>query len=199
MTWSITEFLSREENKFFIEIEKSWITDRFNLTDLNENVPEDIWNVHGKNYYRGMRMLGGIRDVEYSIEQEKAGEFFYGLLHKRYTLTNAGIAKLTEKYESGVYGKCPKLSCFGQICLPIGQFDEPGRTSVSIYCPRCMDIFNTDNSELDGAFFGQNLPHMYMMVKPEKRPCPSPIRVYEVTKDDRVIFKPKHPETISKN
>jgi len=67
MTWSITEFLSREENKFFIEIEKSWITDRFNLTDLNENVPEDIWNVHGKNYYRGMRMLGGIRDVEYSI------------------------------------------------------------------------------------------------------------------------------------
>ena len=61
-------------------------------------------------------------------------------------------------YFIGVYGKCPKLSCFGQICLPIGQFDEPGRTSVSIYCPRCMDIFNTDNSELDGAFFGQNLP-----------------------------------------
>lgn len=68
-----------------------------------------------------------------------------------------------------------------------------------LYIALDMDIFNTDNSELDGAFFGQNLPHMFMMVKPEKRPCPSPIRVYEVTKDDRVIFKPKHPETISKN
>ena len=35
------------------------------------------------------------------LDQERAGEFFYGLLHKRYTLTNAGIAKLTEKYEAG--------------------------------------------------------------------------------------------------
>lgn len=29
MTWSISEFLKRPENKFFIEIEKDWITDRF--------------------------------------------------------------------------------------------------------------------------------------------------------------------------
>jgi len=66
MTWSISEFLKRPENKFFIEIEKDWITDRFNLTDLNENIPEEIWKPYGLHYYRGMRMLGGIRDIEYN-------------------------------------------------------------------------------------------------------------------------------------
>ena len=35
MTWSISEFLKRPENKFFIEIEKDWITDRYVTLKFN--------------------------------------------------------------------------------------------------------------------------------------------------------------------
>jgi len=39
MTWSISEFLKRPENKFFIEIEKDWITDRF-VTSYEKKIRE---------------------------------------------------------------------------------------------------------------------------------------------------------------
>ena len=64
-----------------------------------------------------MRMLGGIRDIEYnegnseqpiterdfnkSLDQIKSGEFFYGLLHRRYVLTNAGINKILKNFDEG--------------------------------------------------------------------------------------------------
>ena len=31
-------------------------------------------------------------------------------------------------------------------------------STVQLYCPRCCDIFETEDSNLDGAFFGPNLP-----------------------------------------
>ena len=34
-------------------------------------------------------------------EERKSGEFFYGLLHKRYVLTNAGIEKLAKNFDKG--------------------------------------------------------------------------------------------------
>ena len=69
-------------------------------------------------------MLGGIRDIEYNegnssfnlrqfkshwissislitSEQIKSGEFFYGLLHRRYVLTNAGINKILKNFDEG--------------------------------------------------------------------------------------------------
>ena len=69
-----------------------------------------------------MRMLGGIRDIEYNegnctdcsanhterdsrtnltLDQIKSGEFFYGLLHRRYVLTNAGINKILKNFDEG--------------------------------------------------------------------------------------------------
>ena len=35
------------------------------------------------------------------LEEKESGEFFYGLLHKRYVLTNGGIEKLLKSYEKG--------------------------------------------------------------------------------------------------
>ena len=34
-------------------------------------------------------------------EQIKSGEFFYGLLHRRYVLTNAGINKILKNFDEG--------------------------------------------------------------------------------------------------
>ena len=112
-------------------------------------------------------------------EQIKSGEFFYGLLHRRYVLTNAGINKILKNFDegkpidtktrksikiifSGLYGKCQKLKCNGQNCLPIGSV-EVNSSTVQLYCPRCCDIFQTEDSNLDGAFFGPNLPVGYSL------------------------------------
>ena len=39
-----------------------------------------------------------------SLDQIKSGEFFYGLLHRRYVLTNAGINKILKNFDEGIGG-----------------------------------------------------------------------------------------------
>ena len=40
-------------------------------------------------------------DFNKSLDQIKSGEFFYGLLHRRYVLTNAGINKILKNFDEG--------------------------------------------------------------------------------------------------
>ena len=44
-----------------------------------------------------------------SLDQIKSGEFFYGLLHRRYVLTNAGINKILKNFDEGRRNKIVKI------------------------------------------------------------------------------------------
>lgn len=46
-----------------------------------------------------------------------------------------------EKYKNAEFGRCPRVYCCGQPCLPVGQSDVPRQSTVKIYCPKCEDIF----------------------------------------------------------
>lgn len=46
-----------------------------------------------------------------------------------------------EKYKNYDFGRCPRVYCCGQPCLPVGQSDIPRSSTVKIYCPRCEDIY----------------------------------------------------------
>lgn len=46
-----------------------------------------------------------------------------------------------EKYKSYDFGRCPRVYCCGQPCLPVGQSDIPRSSTVKIYCPKCEDIY----------------------------------------------------------
>ena len=46
-----------------------------------------------------------------------------------------------EKYKSFDFGRCPRVCCSGQSCLPVGQSDIPRAGTVKVYCPRCEDIY----------------------------------------------------------
>ncbi|RVW15010.1 Casein kinase II subunit beta-1 [Vitis vinifera] len=72
---------------------------------------------------------------------ESAAEMLYGLIHVRYILTSKGMSAMLEKYKSYDFGRCPRVYCCGQPCLPVGQSDIPRSSTVKIYCPKCEDIY----------------------------------------------------------
>lgn len=169
----ISWFCNLRGNEFFCEVDDDYIQDDFNLCGLSSQVP----------YYD--YALDLILDVESSHgdmlteEQneliESAAEMLYGLIHARYILTSKGMASMLDKYKNYDFGRCPRVYCSGQPCLPVGQSDIPRSSTVKIYCPRCEDIYyprSKYQGNIDGAYFGTTFPHLFLMtygqLKPQK-------------------------------
>ena len=72
---------------------------------------------------------------------ESAAEMLYGLIHVRYILTSRGMGAMFEKFKACEFGRCPRVHCNGQACLPIGTSDVPRQATVKIFCPKCCDIY----------------------------------------------------------
>ncbi|VAH34837.1 unnamed protein product [Triticum turgidum subsp. durum] len=135
----ISWFCSLRGNEFFCEVDDDYIQDDFNLCGLSGQVP----------YYE--YALDLILDVEsshgdmFTEEQneliESAAEMLYGLIHVRYILTSKGLAAMLDKYKNYDFGRCPRVHCSGQPCLPVGQSDIPRSSNVKIYCPKCEDLY----------------------------------------------------------
>ncbi|KAL1371085.1 casein kinase II subunit beta-1 isoform X2 [Arachis hypogaea] len=168
----ISWFCNLRGNEFFCEVDDDYIQDDFNLCGLSSQVP----------YYD--YALDLILDVEsshgdmFTEEQneliESAAEMLYGLIHVRYVLTSKGMAAMLDKYKNYDFGRCPRVYCSGQPCLPVGQSDIPRSSTVKIYCPRCEDLYypRSKYQDIDGAYFGTTFPHLFLMtygqLKPQK-------------------------------
>ncbi|XP_071722073.1 putative casein kinase II subunit beta-4 [Rutidosis leptorrhynchoides] len=164
----ISWFCNLRGNEFFCEVDDEYIQDDFNLCGLSSQVP----------YYD--LALDLILDVESSHEEqnelvESAAEMLYGLIHVRYILTSKGMSAMFEKYKNYDFGRCPRVYCCGQPCLPVGQSDIPRSSTVKIYCPKCEDVYyprSKYQGNTDGAYFGNTFPHLFLMtyghIKPQK-------------------------------
>ncbi|KAG7532399.1 Casein kinase II subunit beta-like [Arabidopsis thaliana x Arabidopsis arenosa] len=162
----ISWFCNLRGNEFFCEVDDDYIQDDFNLCGLSSLVP----------YYE--YALDLILDVESSHEEqneliESAAEMLYGLIHARYILTSKGLAAMLDKYKNYDFGRCPRVYCCGQPCLPVGQSDLPRSSTVKIYCPKCEDIYyprSKYQGNIDGAYFGTTFPHLFLMTYGHLKP-----------------------------
>ncbi|KAG8391477.1 hypothetical protein BUALT_Bualt01G0191800 [Buddleja alternifolia] len=169
----ISWFCNLRGNEFFCEVDDEYIQDDFNLCGLSSQVPYydyaldlilDVESSHGDMFTEEQNEL-----------VESAAEMLYGLIHVRYILTTKGMAAMLEKYKNYDFGRCPRVYCCGQPCLPVGQSDIPRSSTVKIYCPKCEDIYyprSKYQGNIDGAYFGTTFPHLFLMtyghLKPQK-------------------------------
>eukprot|EP00958_Prasinococcus_capsulatus_P018758 scaffold2229_cov413-Prasinococcus_capsulatus_cf.AAC.3 len=54
---------------------------------------------------------------------------------------DTGMNAMLEKYKNADFGRCPRVFCNGQPCLPVGQTDVARMSTVKIFCPKCADIY----------------------------------------------------------
>ncbi|CAA0820678.1 Casein kinase II subunit beta [Striga hermonthica] len=160
----ISWFCNLRGNEFFCEVDDDYIQDDFNLCGLSSQVPYydyaldlilDVESSHGDMFTEEQNEL-----------VESAAEMLYGLIHVRYILTTKGLAAMLEKYKNYDFGRCPRVYCCGQPCLPVGQSDIPRSSTVKIYCPKCEDIYyprSKYQGNIDGAYFGTTFPHLFLM------------------------------------
>ncbi|KAL7243162.1 hypothetical protein ACSBR1_015558 [Camellia fascicularis] len=135
----ISWFCNLRGNEFFCEVDDEYIQDDFNLCGLSSLVPYydyaldlilDVESSHGDSFTEEQNEL-----------VESAAEMLYGLIHVRYILTSKGMATMLDKYKNFDFGRCPRVYCCGQPCLPVGQSDILRSSTVKIYCPKCEDIY----------------------------------------------------------
>ncbi|KAG6034726.1 casein kinase 2 regulatory subunit [Claviceps citrina] len=101
---------------------------------------------------------------------ESSAELLYGLIHQRFICSRAGIQQMSEKYELGHFGCCPRTNCEQARTLPVGLSDIPGEDTVKLFCPSCLDVYVPPNSRfqtVDGAFFGRTFGALFLLTFPD--------------------------------
>ena len=136
-------------------VDDSFLNDSFNFYGLPSKV---------QDYHLGLKVLKeDIFDTSSGKTHEQLFHIayqLYALIHARFILTTPGLEIMKRKFESGIFGVCPRFCCDNQELLPAGLSSEPGHSNVIAYCPRCQDIYTTD-VDLDGSFFGPAFPHFF--------------------------------------
>ncbi|VAI25827.1 putative casein kinase II subunit beta-4 [Triticum dicoccoides] len=170
-TFWINWFCAMRGNEFFAEVDDDYIQDDFNLCGLSAQVP---YYDHALDLILDLEPVQG--DVFADDQNElivASAEMLYGLIHARYILTTKGLAAMLEKFKNCDFGRCPRVSCSGQPCLPMGQSDIPRSSTVKIYCPKCEDLYyprSKHQANTDGAYFGTTFPHIFMMTHSQLKP-----------------------------
>ncbi|KAI1777391.1 casein kinase II regulatory subunit-domain-containing protein [Hypoxylon cercidicola] len=192
----ISSFCSLLGHEYFAEVSEEFIEDDFNLTGLQTQVamykealemildvePEDDdeeeedeedeedESIEGADRPRHGERRNHSRIASDLSVIESSAEMLYGLIHQRFICSRVGIQQMSEKYELGHFGVCPRSHCELSRTLPVGLSDIPGEETVKLFCPSCLDVYVPPNSRfqtVDGAFFGRTFGALFLLTFPE--------------------------------
>ncbi|KAH0795105.1 Casein kinase II regulatory subunit family protein [Histomonas meleagridis] len=155
-TW-VDWFTSQPQGRYFTKIPLSFLQDSFNLYGLRQQV--------GSQYKFALEMIRSpyyaqedpARPAEWPINLENSAIKLYGLLHSRYLLTASALKEMHKKYQHHEFETCPRVNCNGFQCLPFGQYEEPNRATLQMFCPCCEETYAPSEGfckSIDGAYFG---------------------------------------------
>lgn len=86
---SSVQFLAARGNEYFCEIDEDYLTDRFNLTGLNTDIPL---------YQYALDLVTDVFDMDVDDDMreqiERSARHLYGMVHARYIVTTRGLAKM---------------------------------------------------------------------------------------------------------
>jgi casein kinase II subunit beta len=102
-------------------------------------------------------------------EVYSAASELYGLIHARFITTPMGLDDMNKRFARATFGRCPRVLCQNQAVLPMGLSDEPKKSNVKLYCPRCNGIFDPPHKPhrtIDGAHFGTTMAHLLLLEFP---------------------------------
>ena len=164
----VSWFCSLEEHSFLVEVEPDFLNDPFNHYGLKKLFPRF-------NEALQVILSPEIPEEDEDSETRRFGELYheavelYGLLHSRYLETSRGMALIREKHLNGVFGTCPRVLCGEQKVFPLGLSEKLKHSKVKIFCPACEEIYvpSKKYQDVDGAFFGTSLPHVFLKIFPE--------------------------------
>ena len=78
------------------------------------------------------------------------------------------------------FGVCQRSFCDKQLLLPHGMSEKLRQGRVKVYCPRCEEVYIPHTKfNLDGAFFGPSLVHMFLAEYKTQIILPPKIMMYE--------------------
>lgn len=165
-------FLGRKGHEYFCDVDTDYITDRFNLINLQKTVSrftQVIQYIVDELDDTALEQMSRSRLEQLESDARK----LYGLIHARYIITVKGLQKMLQKYRDADFGRCPRVYCNFQALLPVGLHDVPGIDCVKLYCPSCEDLYipkSSRHSSIDGAYFGTSFPGMFLQAFPEMVP-----------------------------
>ena len=149
------------QNVWFAAVDADWAADWFNQYGINKSFDE---------FESAIELISDRHSDDWpKFSEEKITQIhqqalrIYGLLHARWICQPRGMAQMKEKYEQGVFGKCPRFGCHGTKVIPMGQTLTYRRHSAKLFCPKCYDIYRAPPEfVIDGAYFGPAFPHMFL-------------------------------------
>lgn len=158
--------------QFFVRVDDKFIQDHAHDSDITAIVG---------NVDAPLKLLLAPSGRPTDAAADKA-RTLYGLLHRKYLLTEEGMSQMIARLTAGDFPKCRRLLCHKQTCVPIGLSDKMGSEMV-LFCPNCSDVYNHNlRVSVDGAFFGQEwirkLVHDHKEVIPKTPPEVYEPRVY---------------------
>nr|AKJ66200.1 casein kinase II beta-3 [Euplotes octocarinatus] len=174
-------FCSLEGHDFLLEIEEDYIKDYFNLFGLKKRFKTDRYSTCLKMILSNYSPTEEDLQNEEFLELNQEASDLYGLIHSRFVITQRGLSKLYNKFLNGIYGYCPRALCDRQKVLPVGLSDELRTSRVKVFCPKCEEVYipKYKSINVDGAYFGTSVPHIFLKTFKESAILPPRVFNYE--------------------